>query len=130
MSGLSSFLEGLRQDALNYGVAPSVFIALYLITWPFWYYTLWWIVSGWHRHDRTRIRRGVWSNRLITVTPYAYILLAGGGGMPWTWYAFAIVLPTVTTSIFIYKVNDEVWLEKWWNTYQHTRHRLHLGDGG
>lgn len=113
-----AFVMSLADDARSYGVNPRVFVALYLITWPLWYYTMWWVVSGWHRKDRTRMRRGVWSNRLATVTPYAYVLLVGGTGMSWHWYAFTVVLPIVTTSLFLHKVKNDEWMEKWWETYQ------------
>lgn len=118
MSFFSDFIAGLVRDAQSFGVSPMIFVALYLITWPMWYYTMWWVVSGWHRKDRSKMVRGVWSNRFVTVLPYAYVLVAGGKGMPWTWYAFAVGIPLVTTSMFLHKTKDDVWMDKWWDRYQ------------
>lgn len=117
MDFIRSFFEGLWNDAISYGVAPQVFIALYLITWPMWYYFMWWVVSGWHRQDRNRMRKGVWWNRVVTVTPYVYVMLAGGTAMPWRWWLFTVGIPLVTTSLFLHKIKDDEWMEKWWEKY-------------
>jgi len=117
MSYISDIIAGLVRDAQSYGVSPAIFIALYLITWPLWYYTMWRVVSGWHKKDRTKMVRGVWANRFVTVLPYAYVLLAGGRGMPWTWYVFVVGVPTVTTSLFLHKTKDEAWMDTWWERY-------------
>jgi hypothetical protein len=114
---VTDFVDRLWNDAESYGVRPLIFVTLYLVTWPFWYYTMWRVVSGWHRQDYGRMRHGIWANRVVTVIPYAYVLLAGGDGMPWTWYAFALILPILTTSWFLHKVQDEAWMAKWWDVY-------------
>jgi hypothetical protein len=126
MGAVADFIEGLRDDAESYGVSPAVFVGLYLITWPFWYVTLWLVVSSWHRQDRTRMRRAVGLNRVVTVIPYAYVLIAGGRNMPWTWYAFAILLPLVTTTWFLHKLKDDLWFERWWEFYVRVLKRLGL----
>lgn len=125
---MRSFLEGLWSDAQRYGVSPRVFVGLYLATWPCWYYTMWWVVSGWHRRDPHRMRRGVVLNRIVTVTPYAYVLLAGGENMPWTWYAFSLILPLITTTWFLHKVRDDAWVNKWWEIYHHQLSRFRPED--
>jgi hypothetical protein len=114
---VGDFLQSLRDDSESYGVDPGVFIGLYLVTWPFWYVTLWLVVSSWHRQDRPRMRRAVRLNRFVTVIPYAYVLLAGGSNMPWTWYAFDILLPVITTTWFLHKLRDDAWVRKWWTFY-------------
>lgn len=126
MSHVTDFISGLWSNAEGYGVDPAVFVTLYLVTWPLWYYSMWWVASGWHRRDRNRMRAGIWSNRIVTIAPYAYVLAAGGKGMPWTWYAFVIVLPAATTSIFLHKVRNEEWMDKWWNFYNKQLNRFHL----
>ena len=123
MDSIIGLIEGLWEDAERYGVEPIVFVGLYLVTWPLWYYTMWWVVSGWHHRDRRRMRRGIGVNRLVTVTPYAYVLIAGGENMPWTWYAFALILPLLTTTWFLHKVRDDAWVAKWWTFYRRTLDR-------
>ncbi len=118
MGFVRSFIEGLWNDAISYGVSPQIFVAMYLITWPMWYYTMWWVVSGWHRKDRSRMRKGVWSNRVVTVAPYVYVMLAGGTAMPWKWWAFTVVLPIATTTLFLHKIKNDEWMEKWWEFYK------------
>lgn len=124
MGQIRNLVDRLSSDADAYGVSPQVFVGLYLVTWPLWYYTMWWAVSGWHRQDLQRMRRGIWVNRVVTVAPYAYVLLAGGDNMPWTWYAFALALPLFTTSWFLHKVRDDEWMEKWWISYRRQLSRL------
>jgi hypothetical protein len=118
MGPIGDLLDRLGDDARSYGVSPRFFVALYLFTWPIWYYTMWWIVSGWHRQDRQRMRRGIIFNRIATVTPYAYVLIAGGSNMTWAWYVFAVVLPIVTTTWFLHKTKDDAWVKKWWTFYK------------
>lgn len=118
MDFVRSFFDGLWNDAVSYGVSPQIFIALYLITWPMWYYFMWWVVSGWHRQDRSRMRKGVWWNRVVTVAPYVYVMLAGGSAMPWRWWIITVVIPVTTTSIFLHKIKNDEWMEKQWNWYR------------
>lgn len=120
----AEFVESLGNQAEGYGVNPAIFVSLYLVTWPMWYYTMWYLVSGWHRKDPRRMRIGVWSNRVVTVTPYVYVLLAGGTGLPISWFLFFIILPLVTTSWFLWRIKDDEWLEKWWEAYQKALSRL------
>lgn len=124
MDLVRNFFEGLWNDAVSYGVSPQIFIGLYLVTWPMWYYTMWWVVSGWHRKDRPRMHRGVWTNRVVTVAPYVYVMLAGGTAMPWKWWLFTVGIPVLTTSIFLHKIKDDEWMEKWWEKYINTIERF------
>lgn len=126
MGAIADFFEGLRDDAESYGVDPRIFVGLYLLTWPFWYVTLWLVVSSWHRRERLRMRRSVQLNRLVTVIPYAYVLVAGARNMPWTWYAFTILLPVITTTWFLHKLKDDAWVEKWYSFYVRVLRRLGL----
>lgn len=124
MSFVRSFIESLWNNAISYGVSPQIFVTMYLITWPMWYYTMWLVVSGWHRKDKSGMRKGVWFNRVVTVAPYVYVMLAGGTAMPWRWWAFTVVLPIVTTSLFLHKLKNDAWMEKWWEFYKKNLERF------
>lgn len=121
-----TIVVNIYNDARNYGVNPRIFVALYLVTWPMWYYTMWRVASGWHRKDRARMKQGIWCNRLVTVVPYAYVLISGGSGMSLGWYVFTIALPTITTSLFLHKVKNDEWMEKWWEFYKKALSHIHL----
>ena len=92
MDLILSQINGLMQAARDtYGVDPVVFVVIYLVAAPFFYYGLFRMVRALATKRSAEIM--LWSTVFLcaTVAPFVYVLLFGRN-LPWWVYAIIAVL--------------------------------------
>jgi len=86
--GIQNLMHAARA---NYGVDPMVFLVIYLISVPFFYYSLFRMVRALARKLKNEIM--IWSTIFLssTVAPFLYVLFFGRN-LPWWVYAVIALL--------------------------------------
>ena len=82
---IGKFDAWVQDIHADFGVHPYIFVALTVICAPFFYYSIYRLIKGLAKKDRSQIT--VWSTVFLAATcvPYIYVLLFGHG-MPWWIY--------------------------------------------
>lgn len=107
MHWLSNLVEWVKN---TYNVNPYIFIFLYLVSIPIYWWGLYDVVSGSYRAVKERslsewqiIVRGIIINRLAWIMPYAYVMLSVRR-LPIIVWIFLICMLTLSTSYFLSQV--------------------------
>jgi hypothetical protein len=95
----------MKQARDHYGVHPAIFLVIYLISVPFFYYSLFRVVQAFAK------KRGkealVWSTVFLcaTIAPFIYVLFFGRN-LPW--WVYGIIALLIGSGIFslIRKLRD------------------------
>lgn len=92
MDYLLSKIEGIMQTAREeYAVDPIVFLVIYLISVPFFYYSLVRLIRGLAKKQAKEVR--LWSGIFLCAVsaPFIYVLLFGRN-LPWWVYGIIFLL--------------------------------------
>jgi hypothetical protein len=88
LGGIRELMRGARE---NYGVDPVAFLVIYLVSVPFFYYSIFRMVRGLAKGLRNEIL--LWSMIFLAATaaPFLYVLLFGRN-LPWWVYVVITLL--------------------------------------
>jgi ABC-type Co2+ transport system permease subunit len=102
---LSQFHEIMKQARDQYGVNPAIFLVIYLISVPFFYYSLFRVVRALAKKRGKEIL--VWSTVFLcaTVAPFMYVLFFGRN-LPWWVYGIIALLIGYGIFSLIRKLRD------------------------
>jgi len=113
LSSLLGWWQGLVDWVREtYSVNPYVFIALYVVTIPPYYWGLWDIARGIYGSVKTRslankslIIRGVIINQASWFLPYVYVAIAARH-LPWYIWAFIAVVTMCSAALFAIRLKQ------------------------
>jgi ABC-type Co2+ transport system permease subunit len=88
---VSKFDEIWKQAIVHYGVNPAIFLVMYLMSMPFFYYSLFRMMRALAKKRGKEV--AVWSTVFLcaTVAPFIYVLFFGRN-LPWWVYGIIALL--------------------------------------
>jgi ABC-type Co2+ transport system permease subunit len=94
---IAKFNEISKQAVEHYGVNPSIFLVIYLISVPFFYYSLFRMVRALAKKRGKEVL--LWSTVFLcaTVAPFIYVLFFGRN-LPW--WVYGIIALIIGQGIF------------------------------
>jgi hypothetical protein len=94
---VAKFAEITKQARDQYGVNPAIFLVIYLVSVPFFYYSLFRMVQAFARKRGKEVL--VWSTVFLcaTIAPFIYVLLFGRN-LPW--WVYGIIALIIGQGIF------------------------------
>ncbi len=95
-------IESLMNDArTTYGVNPLIFIVIYVICVPIFYYSIFQTIRSLSRKDTTQVL--VWSMVFLfsNVAPFLYVILFGHNIPWWVFIIIAILIAQAIISLFL-----------------------------
>lgn len=98
VSFVLSKMGGIMEIArTRYNVNPVIFLILYVVPGPFWYYTIFRTIRAIARKDSSQAMLWGMICLVLTVEPYVYVLIFGRN-MPW--WIYIIIGALVAQGIF------------------------------
>jgi ABC-type Co2+ transport system permease subunit len=102
---IAKFNEISKQAVEHYGVNPAIFLVIYLISVPFFYYSLFRMVRAVAKKRGKEVL--LWSTVFLgaTIAPFIYVLLFGRN-LPWWVYGIIALLIGYGIFSLIRKLRD------------------------
>ena len=102
---VAKFARIMKQAIDQYGVNPAIFLVIYLISVPFFYYSLFRVVQAFAKKRKKEIL--VWSTVFLcaTIAPFIYVLFFGRN-LPWWVYGIIALLIGYGIFSLIRKLRD------------------------
>ncbi len=97
---LKEWLAGIQK---NYGVNPVIFAIIYIAGAPFFWWSIYKIVSGLKSKNIIKVRTFGLILGLTTIAPFVYVALSGHNVPVWFWL-FALLMVGYTGFSFFRKV--------------------------
>jgi hypothetical protein len=113
MKGIISWIEGLLQTARDdYGVNPVVFVAIYLLCVPIFYYSLFRTLRALARKAGKEVM--LWSAVFLgtNVAPFLYVLLFGRNLPWWVYVVLGLLIGQGVLSLVLKLRRKPVWRQQ------------------